>query len=76
VLIMDEVDQYDRRHGGPFDRGSADAYYGRRFRPHYYTGRTYQSPAVLRDQMTQSEVDAYRAGYEYAVSTGQEKDWI
>ena len=27
---------YDARHGGPFDRGGADFWYGRGFNPHYY----------------------------------------
>jgi len=26
---------YDSRHGGPFDRGSADSWYSRPFNPHY-----------------------------------------
>ena len=30
----------DRRHGGPYDRGSADSYYNRPRRPHYYKGDT------------------------------------
>ena len=33
-LERDKV--YDRRHGGPFDRGGADSYYGRGLDPHYY----------------------------------------
>lgn len=31
---------YDKRHGGPCDRGSADAYYRRLYRPHYFKGGT------------------------------------
>ena len=27
---------YDARHGGPFDRGTADSYYSREFNPHYF----------------------------------------
>ena len=27
--------KYDERHGGPWDRGSADSYYGRGSNPHY-----------------------------------------
>ena len=30
--------EHDKRHGGPYDRGSADAYYRRDFDPHYYEG--------------------------------------
>lgn len=72
---MIDVNQYDLRHGGPFDRGSADAYYGRPFRPHYYVGRTRQSKVVPRDQMTEDDLAAYKAGYEYSIETGAEKDW-
>ena len=28
--------QFDTRHGSAYDRGSADAWYGRPFRPHYF----------------------------------------
>lgn len=69
------TEQYDHRHGGPFDRGSADAYYGRPFKPHYYTGRTCQSDVVHRDNMTLEERAAYKAGYEEAIEQGNEKDW-
>ena len=29
------TERYDQRHGGPFDRGTADSYYRREFDPHY-----------------------------------------
>jgi hypothetical protein len=51
----------DRRHGGAYDRGSADAYYGRPFRPHYFTGATHNSPEVT--ELTPAEVAEYREGY-------------
>ena len=35
--------QSDRRHGSPYDRGSADRYYGRPANPHFYAGDTYSS---------------------------------
>jgi hypothetical protein len=54
---------YDKRHGGPYDRGSADAYYGREGNPHYYLGDTYQSPKVEKAGMTEEEIAAYIAGY-------------
>jgi hypothetical protein len=54
---------YDKRHGGPYDRGSADAYYGRECEPHYYLGDTYQSPTVEKVDMTEEEIAAYMAGY-------------
>ena len=55
---------YDKRHGGPYDRGSADAYYGRRFKLHYYKEGTYNSECVEEKDMTEEEIAAYTAGYD------------
>ena len=66
---------YNDRHGGAFDRGSADSYYRRQFRPHYYVGNTGQSEAVTETQMTAEEIAEYRAGYDYNESVGDFKDW-
>jgi len=56
------------RHGSPYDRGSADAYYGRPFDPHYFVGHTYASDRVSMDKMTADEIAEYAMGYH------QEKD--
>lgn len=66
--------KYDDRHGGPFDRGSADSYYGRGARPHYFTGPTYQSEEIIPAKGT-PEYDAYMAGYDYNEEQGSFKDW-
>ena len=66
---------YDDRHGGPYDRGGADFHYGRGFDPHYFTGGTYSSPRVKRDDMTPEELAAYRAGYEAAEAAGDQKGY-
>jgi hypothetical protein len=34
------------RHGSAYDRGSADAWYGREPNPHYFLGDTYRSERV------------------------------
>ena len=60
------------RHGGPWDRGSADAYYGRPYQPHYFTGDTYHSEKVEADRMTKEEIAAYANGYQYDEDT---KEW-
>ena len=65
----------DRRHGGPYDRGSADSYYGRPRRPHYYRGDTGTSDRVDYDGMTPDEVVAYLAGYEDNEESGDKKNW-
>ena len=67
--------KYDTRHGGPYDRGGADFYYGRGFDPHYFTGDTYSSPVVKRDDMTPEGLAAYRAGYEAAELDGDTKEY-
>jgi len=67
--------KYDERHGGPFDRGSADSYYGRGLNPHYYKGATYSSERVERDQMTAEEIEAYYAGYDENEESGNKKEW-
>jgi hypothetical protein len=66
-------DLYDQRHGGAFDRGSADAYYGRPYDPHFFTGDTYSSPKVELADMTALDIVAYTAGY---TSTTDRKDWF
>lgn len=67
--------QYDQRHGGAWDRGSADSYYRRAYRPHYFVGNTMQSREVTQDRMTQAELDAYDAGFEYNERMGDHKDY-
>jgi len=56
---------YDDRHGGPFDRGSADSYYGRVRSPHFYIDDTDTSQRVTIDDMTEDEIEAYHAGYDF-----------
>lgn len=73
LLNYTEMDVgYDQRHGGPYDRGSADAYYHRPFDPHYYRGDTYTSERVELKDMTAAEITAYTAGYN---QTTERKDW-
>jgi len=73
-MIIEET-KYDTRHGGPYDRGGADYYYWRGYEPHYYTGKTYQSDRVEKEDMTPEEIEAYTAGYEYAAKFGDRKEW-
>ena len=63
------------RHGGAYDRGSADAYYGRPREPHYYTGASYSSIRLDEVDMTPEEVEAYDQGYDDQVLSGDRKDW-
>ena len=42
----------DTRHGGAYDRGSADSYYRRPRRPHFFSDATYQSDEITEQFMT------------------------
>ncbi len=68
-------ESYDTRHGGAFDRGSADSYYGRPRNPHYFKGGTHNSEEVKMEQMSFAEILAYNAGYDYNEQFGDKKDW-
>jgi len=67
--------EYDARHGGPFDRGSADSYYGRACDPHYYIGRTGLGLRVDFEDLSDNEIKAYNAGYEYNEQFGDKKEY-
>jgi hypothetical protein len=73
--VMFEGVEYDARHGGPFDRGSADSWYSRGAKPHYYEGGSYEGPATTEEQMTAEEVAAYYAGYDHNEQFGGKKEW-
>jgi hypothetical protein len=74
-MVLEEKIQFDERHGGPFDRGTADSYYQRDYNPHYFVGATYDSPKIELAQMTAKEIIAYTAGFNYNESNGDRKEW-
>lgn len=63
---------HDKRHGSPYDRGSADKYYGGRPTPHFYRGSVGGSTRVEEKDMTPEELAAYHAGYDQETD---KKDW-
>ena len=65
----------DKRHGGPYDRGSADSYYQRRFSPHYYVAGTYDSARIEMESMTSDEIDQYAKGFADNEEAGDFKVW-
>lgn len=67
--------KYDDRHGGPFDRGSADSWYDRPRRPHYYVGDTGSSERIEEKDMSAEEIEAYNVGYEYNETFGGKKSY-
>jgi hypothetical protein len=66
--------EHDTRHGGPYDRGSADAYYGRPFNPHYFLGAT-GSGVCFTIRPDEPEFAAYVAGWNDQHESGVHKDW-
>jgi hypothetical protein len=66
---------YTTWHGSPFDRGSADSWYGRPMSPHWYPEGSYKGTRVEAQDMTLAEVRAYYAGYEQNEEQGGKKEW-
>ena len=68
---------FDKRHGGPFDRGSADFWYHHPRTPHYYVGATKTTPIVEESAMTPDEIAAYNAGYDgpVRIARKQRRRW-
>ena len=66
--------QFDReRHGGLFDRGSADSYYNRIPDPHWYPEGTGHGQKIT--DLNQYELAEYLAGYEHNEQFGHKKSW-
>ena len=77
MIDFDEIDLKDRsRHGGPYDRGSADNYYGRPIDPHYHywpNGTGHGFSIHLKEG--EEGYDEYMAGYRENQEAGNFKDW-
>jgi len=67
------TDSYDKRYGGPYDRGECDSYYQRGVHPHFYREQTYE--LVEEDGMTPEEREAYLQGYRDNEAAGNFKRW-
>lgn len=66
---------YNATHGGPFDRGSADSYYGRPQDPHKYPNGTGNAPRIGAQDLSRDDVQSYLKGYEYNELLGSKKDY-
>lgn len=75
ITKREDRKKYDERHGGAFDRGSADSYYGRPIDPHYYVGATHTTDRIDLINMTTKEIEAYMAGYQWNERFGDKKNW-
>ena len=67
--------EINKRHGGPYDRGGADSYYQRGYKPHYFAGATNQSSRIEMSAMTPTELAEHAAGYQDNEEAGDFKDW-
>jgi len=65
---------YVVHHGDPFDRGSADSYYGRPRDPHRGGVGGDSGPRV--DQLNEQELQEYHAGYDYNEQFGDKKNYL
>lgn len=63
-------------HGGPYDRGSADSYYGRPKNPHFYPLGTYNGKRVEESEMTVKQIEAYHRGFDQNEADQNFKDWL
>jgi len=59
-------------HGSPQDRGSADAYYGRRFDPHWWPEGTGKGTRVEKEDMSANQIKQYEYGY---MNEEDRKEW-
>jgi hypothetical protein len=75
-MITYKGQQYNDRHGGPFDRGSADSWYSRGITPHYFTGASYQSTRLEEVDMSEKEIQDYLAGYHWNEEFGDKKEYV
>lgn len=62
--MKDTKPKYNTEHGSPYDRGSADAWYGRKKDPHWYPRGSYNGDRIGGDRMTPLQLEAYNAGYD------------
>lgn len=73
MITKESRNNYDQKHGSPFDRGAADSWYNRLRDPHKGGVGGDSGPRIER--LTAEEVEAYYAGYEYNEVFGGKKSY-
>lgn len=73
MITKESRNNYDQKHGSPFDRGAADSWYNRPRDPHKGGVGGDSGPRIER--LTAEEVEAYYAGYEYNEVFGGKKSY-
>jgi len=63
----------DKRHGSPYDRGSADSYYQRGRSPHYYCYEQGKEGRVT--DLTKEQIAEYHLGYDENEAICHHKIW-
>ena len=72
--ILKTSPQFERgRHGGLYDRGSADSYYGRGPDPHWWPEGTGRGQKIV--DLTPAEREEYYAGYKHNEEFGDKKEY-
>lgn len=65
----------NKKHGSPYDRGSADSYYRRGPEPHWYLEGTYKGERVTEERMTAAQIAEYYAGFDCNERMQNFKEW-
>ena len=55
--------QPNRKHGSPYDRGSADRYYHRKYEPHWWPEGTGKGLKITEEVMHEDELLEYYRGW-------------
>ena len=71
----EELEEWVRGHGSPYDRGGADSYYQRPFSPHYLEWVDGKPRKVLPKDMTNFEINEYHKGYMENEKLGHKKEY-
>ena len=66
-------EDYDKKHGSPYDRGGADSWYSRPCHPHKGGVGGDSGPRI--EDLTPDEIKAYHAGYDENEKSGGKKQW-
>ena len=65
LKISRKEEMMDRNaHGSPYDRGSADAYYGRQKNPHWWPCGTGNGKMIPEEKMNDVQIEEYHKGYD------------
>ena len=73
-----EKELQSQRHGGPYDRGSADSYYQRQFSPHYFVKDTANSNRIELSASNPEHhelISEYTRGFNHNEAEGSFKEW-